>query len=312
MSEMSVSACIIGGGSIGGIIAHYLYKGGLSRIPIYYRSEESYRKILGTRSINIVMPSSSEAYAVPVEPRLTSVPWDECDFIFNTVKAYDVESTIELMKRLSRKDTVIVMLQNGFGSYELVSERIQEAKIAVGVAYIGAERLDASTIKYNGGKTVIAGCPGKPCHELSPIATVLTRGGMDFRITSNVEYYRWLKLALNCVVNPLTALTRQRNKVVLSKNAEELVEIILDEFIQVARKHGYEFDKTYLKNYVYKNIELTRENMSSMLQDLLRGRKTEIDYINGFIARELGSPGLNYFITRLIHLIEGAGDEGKG
>jgi len=309
--EMSISACIIGGGSIGSIIAYYLYKGGLSRIPIYYRSEESYRKILETRAINIIMPSSGEVYAVPVEPRLSNVPWDKCDFIFNTVKAYDVESTIELMKRLSHRDSVIVMLQNGFGSYELVAERLQEAKVAVGVAYIGAERLNPYTIRYNGGKTVVAGCPGKPSHELSPVSTVLIRGGMDFRITSNIEYYRWLKLALNCVVNPLTALTRQRNKIVLSKNAEELVDRILEEFIQVAHKHGFRFDKSYLKGYVFRNVELTRENLSSMLQDVLRGGKTEIDYINGFIAKELDYPGLNYFITRLIHLLEGAGDEVK-
>ncbi len=312
MRKMDINACIIGGGSIGGVLAYYLYKGGLLRIPVYYRSVESYHRILDKRSITIIMPFSREVFTIPVEPRLSIVPLDKCDFIFNTVKAYDVESTIELMKRLSHKNSVIIMLQNGFGSYELVADRLQEAKVAVGVAYIGAERLDASTIQYNGGKTIIAGCPGKPCYELTLISNILVRGGMDFRVTSNVEYYRWLKLALNCVVNPLTALTRQRNKIVLSKNAEELVDRILDEFIQVAQKHGFMFDKTYLKNYVYKNAELTRENLSSMLQDVLRGGRTEIDYINGFIAKELEYPGLNYFITQLIHLLEGADDEGKG
>ncbi|MEM4888721.1 MAG: ketopantoate reductase C-terminal domain-containing protein, partial [Thermosphaera sp.] len=135
--------------------------------------------------------------------------------------------------------------------------------------------------------------------------TVFIRGGCDFRITSNIDYYRWLKLALNSIVNPITALTRKRNKIILDEDARELVNQLIEEFIQVAKKYGFSFEKEGLVSYIIRNVELTRENKSSMLQDILRKKRTEIDYINGFLARELGRGSLNFFITRLIHLLEG-------
>ncbi|MEM4914374.1 MAG: 2-dehydropantoate 2-reductase, partial [Thermosphaera sp.] len=226
-------------------------------------------------------------------------------FIINSVKAYDVEATIDLMKKLSHGGTVIIMLQNGIGSYELVAEKLANVKVAVGVAFIGSERDSPSSITYSGGKTIITGCPGRICYELKELQTVFIRGGCDFRITSNIDYYRWLKLALNSIVNPITALTRKRNKIILDEDARELVNQLIEEFIQVAKKYGFSFEKEGLVSYIIRNVELTRENKSSMLQDILRKKRTEIDYINGFLARELGRGSLNFFITRLIHLLEG-------
>jgi len=302
--EMPRNVCIVGGGSIGGVLAYFLYKGGLFNIPVYYRSETSVKSILDTRGILIRIPHQREVYLVPIQPRISSNPVDECDFIINSVKAYDVEATIDLMKKLSHGGTVIIMLQNGIGSYELVAEKLANVKVAVGVAFIGSERDSPSSITYSGGKTIITGCPGRICYELKELQTVFIRGGCDFRITSNIDYYRWLKLALNSIVNPITALTRKRNKIILDEDAGELVDQLIEEFIQVAKKYGFSFEKEGLVSYIIRNVELTRENKSSMLQDILRKKRTEIDYINGFLARELGRGSLNFFITRLIHLLE--------
>jgi len=301
---MSHGICIIGGGAIGATLAYFFYRAGVDGIPVYYGRAETVEAVSKYGGIRVSDMVENIDVIVPVKPRHASSPIDKCRFIFNSVKAYNVAETLGLMERLIDSDGVIIMLQNGFGSLELAEERFG-ARVAGGVVYLGAERVKPTHIVYHGGRTIIAGCRQGLCIELLELSRILRLSGLEFRVVSNIDYYRWLKLALNAVVNPLTAISRSKNRIVLSEPGLELARLILAEFIQVARKHGYEFDLERLLSYISSNIKSTMENYSSMAQDILAGSPTEVDYINGFIARELGSPSsINRVITLLVHLVE--------
>lgn len=305
---MNSPVCIIGGGAVGSVLAYFLYRSGFTRIPAYYGSEESVEAVSRLGGVFVTKVALAERILVPVVPRHYTNPVDECEIVFNVVKAYDVEKTVDLMHRITMPHGIIVMLQNGFGSLELVRELLGGLfRVVGGVVYFGAERKSRVEVLYHGGNTVIVGCEKGVYSELLDLSSKLRLGGLDFRVVGDVDYYRWLKLALNAVVNPITALARSRNRIVLEDEGRVLAKIILEEVSLAARKFGYSLDVEGLLRYVLRNVEQVSDNVSSMAQDIISGRKTEIDYINGFVARLLGDEGkVNAAITLLVKLLEKA------
>lgn len=302
---MNRDICILGGGALGSTIAYYLYRSGVSYIPVYYASEESYRKIRDEGGLYIIDKRINTEFLVPVEPRLEETSQRDCYFVFNTVKAYDVPKALKVIEKIAIPGGAVLMLQNGFGSLELAESILHGYKVAAGVAYIGAERISRNRVVYHGGNVILTGCRKSVCTELVELSSILRLGGLDLRITNDIDYYRWLKLALNAVVNPITALTRERNRVILRKEGRELAKLILKEVCEAAKLNGYILDEERLLSYVLRNVEIVAENVSSMAQDVIYGKKTEIDYINGYVASVLGNRGnVNKVLTILIKLVE--------
>ena len=118
----------------------------------------------------------------------------------------------------------------------------------------------------------------------------------------------WKKLLINIGINAITAIARVKNGyIATSKYAREISEIAVKEAIEVANTMGIEFDK-HIFNEVIEVAKKTSRNISSMHQDILNKKITEIDSINGAIVnlgKELGIPTpVNLTLTNLIKLIE--------
>ncbi|MEM4481252.1 MAG: 2-dehydropantoate 2-reductase [Desulfurococcaceae archaeon] len=297
--------CIVGGGAAGGVLSYYLYRSGFSKLPVYYYSEVSVSAVKAQGGIYVTDENRRVDYLVPVIPRHYETPIDECKFVFNTVKAYSVPQTIELMLNITQPSGVVIMLQNGFGSLELAERSLQGRQVAGGVIHYGAQRVGHGRVLYHGGNTIIAGCRNSLCLDLLEISNALRLGGLYLLVTSNIDFYRWLKLMINAVVNPLTAITRGPNRVVLEKEGLELARAIIEEICEVARGYGYAFNPTEVLDYLKSGIESVASNISSMAQDVINNRPTEIDFLNGFVAKSLGKESsINYILTLIIRLIE--------
>ncbi|MEL9999894.1 MAG: 2-dehydropantoate 2-reductase [Desulfurococcaceae archaeon] len=299
--------CIIGGGAVGGVLAYFLYRSGIKHIPVYYASEESYKEVKNQGGVYVYDKKLNEEFLVPVVPRHHETPIDRCFFVFNAVKAYDVPGSLRLTQKIAIREGLVIMLQNGFGSLELAEESIHGTKVAGGVVYYGAERAKRGRVIYHGGNVMLVGCRKALCLELLELTRVFRLGGLDFRVVSDIDYYRWLKLALNAVVNPMTAVLRARNKVILEEEGLELARLILREVCEAAKLQGYELDEERLLAYVKRNVEAVADNISSMAQDVVHGKTTEVDYINGYVARTLGKgTSVNHTLTLLVKLAEKA------
>lgn len=301
MSEI----CIIGGGAVGGTLAYFLYRG-LAKAPaVIYRSNEAAKLVRESRGIVLIDKTRGAEYLVPVEAYSQDSALLKCDIVLNAVKALDVPHTIPLMRRLGHADTLFLMLQNGFGSLELAESSLGIGVVGGGVVYFGSERIAPNEVVYYGGNTIILGTRRGISARLTELAASLSKSGLDARIASDIDLYRWLKLALNSVVNPLTAITRARNGIVLADEARALARLILEEVVMAASKFGYQLDVERLISYVMRNAEMTSSNLSSMAQDVISGKPTEVDYINGFVADVLGYPNsLNNVLRLLVKLIE--------
>lgn len=222
--------------------------------------------------------------------------------IILTTKVHDSEKALRPVVKLLKKDTVLLILQNGIGNEEIV-KRVVGGKCIVerGVLHFGAEFLKPGEV------TIMKGWVTLGNTELGRrIAKLFNESGLETRVVDDLKKDAWRKLVANCVVNPLSAILEARDYEVVAPSLEKLRDDIVDECIQVARAEGVEFEDGLRKSI---DDELSKlQNYSSMYQDLVKGRKTEIEFLNGKVV-ELGRKHsiptpVNSAIVSLIKFLE--------
>jgi len=166
------------------------------------------------------------------------------------------------------------------------------------------------------GKTVIGEIGGKRSERIEYVSGILNQSGIDTEISENIEGVLWGKLLINAAINPLTAITRVRNGQLLdSPLLRDTMKLIVEEAMQVPLKKGIELPYPGVFETVEESCYASRDNISSMLQDILRKRRTEIDFINGAIVSEgekIGIPTpLNRTVWNLVKFLEGRGEDVK-
>lgn len=229
-----------------------------------------------------------------VRVRLVEALPPDVKYALVAVKAYDTEGALPKIKGFP------VVFQNGVGGLELVRERLGVGAGAV-LTYGVWRRGDAVEVA-GVGEVVLP-------EEAGEVGDALRRGGANVRIVKDVEPYRWLKLAVNAGINPVTALLRAKNGVVLENgHAAELAASAAREAAEVARLRGVALPADPVEE-LFRVAAATRDNRSSMLQDLLECRRTEVDYINGAVAKYGKALGaavpVNETLWRLIKAAEG-------
>ena len=206
---------------------------------------------------------------------------EDADITFVTVKAYDTESAA---KRLAEVDAgVVCSLQNGVGNEEILSEYCK--RVLGGVTTYGANLKDYGHVVYAGeGYTYIGEMDGSLSKEAEMVVDVLNNSGIRAEVVRDIEFRIWMKAVINAAINPITAICKVRNgEVVRNPYLWEVAKAVAEEGREVMAKMGYEFDAVA---EVRRVAEMTAENKSSMLQDLERGKRTEVEFINGAIVKK--------------------------
>jgi len=178
-----------------------------------------------------------------------------------------------------------------------------------GITSHGATFLQAGKIYHAGkGETVIGELNGKITERIRKIVDAFNECGIETKISRNIKEEIWRKAIINSAINGLTAVLRCKNGEILrDAHAKKLLEEICKEGIRVANAEGVEVGNEVIqkaKEIAYK----TADNISSMLQDILKGKKTEVEEINGEIIKIAKKHGieapLNEFLTYAIKAME--------
>ncbi len=278
---------IVGAGAIGSLFGYLLHKAGLDVLLVARgkRLEDlkSGLRIDGLARDFVKVDVSDK----PEEARIT---------IF-AVKSYDTENAVKNVKT-----RIALSIQNGIGNEDIISRYID--KVIGGVTSYAANIREGTVFYAGKGVTVIGNWKGCREEEVEEVAELLGKG-MEIEVVDDVREAKWRKAAINAVINPLTAITGKRNGAIL----EELwkpAEILCEECECVLRDMKYDID---VRREVRKVAEMTANNRSSMLQDIERGKRTEIDFINGKFIEEGRKRGVdvkaNELIYYLIKSIEG-------
>lgn len=211
----------------------------------------------------------------------------ESELLLVTLKAWQVSGALGALLPRLNQNCVILLLHNGMGTVDELPPHRQP--ILMGATTHAARHEGNAIIHVAAGVTHIG--PGNARgNGSSHIADVLHEALPDVAWHDNILPSLWNKLAVNCVINTLTAVYDCANGELRPHGAR--IEKICAEVAEVMDFEGYQTHKDSLLSYVYQVIESTAANYSSMQQDIRNQRHTEIDYITGYVLRRARKHGL--------------------
>jgi 2-dehydropantoate 2-reductase len=227
-----------------------------------------------------------------------------------TVKSHQCADALAAISHCMHADSVVVTLQNGLGSIEEMHRYLGASSLAAGTTTEGAWLRSPFSVVHAGiGETWLGPYPGVPAPSAPErLLGALRRSGATLGWDPVVLNRLWQKLALNCVVNPLTALLNCRNGELLEHApSQRLLKALTAEVEAIVSAAGHTPSQP-LAGLLEGVLRATAANRSSMLQDLSAGRPSEVEYINGYLAAtavRLGRPApLNNALLELIRTRE--------
>jgi len=199
------------------------------------------------------------------------------------------------------KGARFILLMNGMGNSEvfmqldLPKHSVLEGITSMGVRFTGAGRVELKGI----GKTIMEDKMSEA--ERNFLEQSFSEKGFEIEFAGNFREHQYNKLFVNAVINPITALTRQKNSIVLSPALKSTVQGVVAEAMKVAAAEGIVRTEKEVTDVVYSVAVKTSANTSSMLQDVLKGRKTEIEAINGYIIRQALKNGIETPVNEALY-----------
>lgn len=233
-----------------------------------------------------------------------------CELVIVFVKSTYTKAAISDSLSLINENTAVMTLQNGLGNADILGEVVGKDHVIAGVTSFGSTLLGPGKVRHAGsGDTYIGALAGMVAKRVEEIAEALSKSGIRTYNSKDVMSLVWSKLIVNVGINALTALTGISNGDLLEhEETEELLELAVKEAIEVAKVKGIKLINKDPVAHVKEVARLTATNKSSMLQDMLNKKKSEVDFISGAIVREGREAGVetpvNITLTNLVKLKE--------
>lgn len=274
---MTLRVSIIGNGAIGGLI-----KAGCQIKDVRYNvlTRQETQQRLTVELLNGTSKILTQGSQAITRGELA-------DVIIIPVKAYQVKSVIDALEHRLSPHTCLVMLHNGMGSQEIIQAALPKQPVVLATTSHAAYKVSDNYVKQTGigqsqyGWLNEADLDDDTRHTIEQLLHGLLQPAT---LLEDMQTALWKKLAVNASINPLTAALRVKNGHLNDKRYRTIIEAICQEVSLVAVYCGQLVSKNELVENTYKVIDDTAENYSSMYQDILAQRKTEIDSISGYIV----------------------------
>jgi 2-dehydropantoate 2-reductase len=271
---------------MGCLFAARLARAGVDTTLVDYKQDRASR--LNSSGITVVSESGTDTQKVKV---VSSVPNGQ-DLIVVCVKSH-CTTNLGLNGR-----GAVLTLQNGLGNIETLCSAIGSSNLLVGVTTEASTLLGEGQVRHAASGLSRVGS-WTSCSTDAAIRT-LEKAGFKVELTDSPGQVVWEKVAVNSGINPITALLDIPNGQILNiPEARQLMRDLVVESVKVACTEGYRFDKS-LVEVAEATCEETKDNISSMLQDIRAQRRTEVDAISGEILRRAQLSALPTPRTRVV------------
>lgn len=274
---------IIGDGAMGVLYASMLSS--FSPVTVFSRNAERTEK----RNVNGIRVISREG-AIICRPVFSSdkSAISSSDLVILFVKSTATVGVIDEYKEYIPEDAYIMTLQNGAGHLEELRRYFPEERIIIGVTEHNASVIDDCTINHGGcGKTVISTSP-------EWVKDAFSSAGIETEVSDCVMRDIWRKLLTNASLSTATALLMcSIDSLGRSSGAFSIVEKLLEEAVMVAAGDGYRFSYDEVRRELYEKTRTSHNAYTSIYSDLKNGRKTEVDYISGYVTARAEVLGLD-------------------
>jgi 2-dehydropantoate 2-reductase len=240
----------------------------------------------------------------------------DADLVLFCVKSQDTESAARAIAPHLATDARVLTMQNGVDNAARLANVLPQP-VHAAVVYVGTIVEGPGRVRHSGGGRLVIGTPrnahgrGDAAGDLAAIAATFARAGVPCATTDDVEAALWTKLAVNCAFNAVSALGRSRyGRMAASAPVRAVMEDAVREAVAVARADGIALDEAALISNVWDVAKAMAGQHSSTAQDVMRGKATEVDALNGYVVQrgsELGVPTpVNRTLHALVKLLETA------
>jgi 2-dehydropantoate 2-reductase len=296
---------VVGAGAVGGYFGGMLARAGA---PVLLIGRAPF--VEATKKTGLTLDTLHFNETVRVEAATDLDAVRGADIVLFCVKTTDTAATSRALVPLLTPNALVVSMQNGVDNVERIHNSSGIEALGA-VVYVAASVPQPAHVKHVGRGDLVVG-PRNPRTER--FAALFNRAGVPCRISDNIEGELWTKLVWNCALNAISALGRAKyGQIAASEDARKVVEDVVYEVLAVARTAniqppGLEDPKAALAG-AFKIAAQMSEALSSTGQDMMRGKRTEIDSLNGYISRrgaQLGVPTpVNHALFALVKLAEG-------
>jgi 2-dehydropantoate 2-reductase len=292
---------ILGPGAIGSLCAAILRKGGLDVTLVDHRAERSAR--LSKNGIILKSIHGEQQVVVPVTSDSRAL--GSVDLVLVCVKAHQTQAALLQHKGLLGSGTLIWSIQNGLGIVEVLQQFHPRCQLLGGCTTVGVFLEREGVLRHVGeGETFIGELGGGRSERVEGIARELCRAGMKVTVSGEIQRVMWEKIFVNVGINALTAILKVKNGAVLDREpVRRIMEQAVFEAVVAAGKNGVVFQEQEVLKKVRSVIQATKDNRSSMRVDLENDRLTEIEFLNGAIAR-MGCAPVNQTLADLVRALE--------
>jgi 2-dehydropantoate 2-reductase len=257
-----------------------------------------------TRQFTLITPEQTTCVSLPLFGTSDGSGTNRQEplrFVLVFTKSYAARSALEGLKPYMDRRTRIVLFQNGLGSQMDVLNAFAENPVFAAVTTEGANKLDSTTVVHAGIGSTTIGALNPAAAQRDILSECVWRlGSSDLCVSKSDDIWEslWQKLAINCAINPFTAIFDCPNGQVPGQAYfAEVWPALLEELGIMLKQAGYAMASQALEQRIFSVMEKTRHNISSMLQDIRNRRPTENDDISGFACRYLATHGLPHAVN---------------
>ena len=276
---------VVGAGAVGGYFGGMLARAGA---PVTLIGRPAHVNVWAREGLLLERADFQDR--IPVSASTDMAAARDAELVLFSVKSLDTEATAQDLALHLRGGTLIVSLQNGVDNVERM-RRVAALDPIAAVVYVASSMPAAGRIKHGGrGDLLIGDVPGRAAptraDDLRRVAAWFEKAGVPCHISQHIEGDLWTKLILNAALNPISAVAHATYaEAIAIPEVRELIRHLVTECVAVARASGVLLPPADYVEMVWRFAEAVGQVYSSTAQDLDRGRRTEIDALNGFVVR---------------------------
>jgi len=302
---------IVGSGAIGRLFGALLAKGGHEIILVDVDQrvvDEINRSGIGLMELEESNPDTVNEFPVQAvsDPSTISV----CDLVLLTVKSHATLTAAKSVLHLIGESSPILTLQTGLGNIEILEKLVSPQHIIAAFTFMSATALGNNRVRHGGsGKTYLGELNGELSPRLEKVSEVFHDCGLMNQMVHRIIGRLWCKVIIYSAINPVSSILKIPNGNLLSQmESVTLMKKLLDEGKMVADASAIDLVYPDLYELLFNACKQSSNNLSSMLQDLLNDRPTEIDAQNGALCRFAEEKGISTptqcTMVQLIKLLE--------
>ncbi len=291
---------IVGAGAVGGYYGSLLAK----QHDMVFVARGEHLRAMRENGLRVVSPYLGDEWSVE-QAVFTDKPDGVADLMIIAVKSHHTPYALDIAEACVGEDTNIMTVQNGVENESLIAERYGRERTISAAAYVAAEVIEPGVIEHWGNGRLTIGALNEGMDEtLEKIKESFEPCGIPVRITADIMFSKWRKLAWNAAYNSITALAQCTiSDIVDSEHGRELVRKAMWETVRVAEAQGYDIGSQFIERTFEGDRKLFDNSRTSTLQDAEKNKPMEYEALNGMVVRLGKEHGIDTPVNRTLYTL---------